>query len=124
LFIVVGKAVKGDSSDGSNADSVSDDDDRFDEQEQKKKSTKKSHADSMYHQESDYWLKTNDPLSAVGRPFIKDFYDKDNRLCRSYQGLVTEWDGENYYRVEYEDEDAEQMSVAELQLIINSMFAV
>jgi len=120
LFIVVGKAVKGDSSDDSIADSDSDDDDRFDEQEQKKKtkSTKKSHADSMFHQENDHWLKTNDPLSAVGQTFTKKFYEK------IYQGLVSEWDGENYYHVQYEDDDSEDLTVAELQLVMDNMYAV
>ena len=89
MFIVVGKAVKGDSSDGSNADSVSDDDDRFDEKEQRKKtkSTNKSHADSMYHKQSDYWLKTNDPLSDVGQPFTKNFYDKKIVCPEAIKGL-------------------------------------
>ena len=103
------------------------------------RTSKKSHADSqdqaleaqiqhntgfwMGLDEQKWWTqsKPSDPLTAVGRQITKMFYDDDIGDYRSFQGIVTEWDGEDLYHVEYFDDDKEDMSVEELDFLIGNI---
>jgi hypothetical protein len=62
----------------------------------------------------------SDPLKVVGRQITK-FYDEDIGDYRIFQGIVTEWNGEDLYHVEYFDGDKEDMSVEELDFVISNM---
>jgi hypothetical protein len=103
------------------------------------RTSKKSHADSRNQaleaekqRNRDYWMgldnqkrwsqsEPSDPLKAVGRQITKEFYDQDIGDYRIFQGIVTEWNGEDLYHVEYFDGDKEDMSVEELDFVISNM---
>jgi len=101
--------------------------------------SKKSHADSQnqaleaeMQRNRDYWAgldnqkmwsqsEPSDPLKAVGRQITKEFYDEDIGDYRRFQGIVTEWDGEDLYHVDYFDGDKGDMSIEELDFVISNM---